>query len=113
MAAARWGPKLAKEARQACGTMKMDAELLELLVGSFECCFGGSPAELERHPEWLHPLTESQDAAGWEQAPYGRLPRQWSGCQGRNSIELLAPEPVPVPVWFSNPPIPGWHRLVP
>ena len=49
----KWRPKLAKEARQACEKATIGAELAELLAGSFGRCFGGSPAELGRHPEWL------------------------------------------------------------
>lgn len=76
----KWRSGLTKGVRQICDKMKVDKDLIDLLMDFFEYYFADSKVECARHPEWLHPLIVSQDNIGWEQMFFGRFSKKWSEC---------------------------------
>ena len=67
-----------REVRSTCEKTGVCEELKRLMLEGFECYFAETNAEFERHVEWLHSLTESQEAIGWEQVFCGRWSNKWA-----------------------------------
>ena len=74
----KWRLTLLREVRAACEKIEAGQALVGLLLGGLARFFDDCQVEFFRHPAWLHGLTKSQDAAGWEQVPYGRFSKLWA-----------------------------------